>query len=317
MRCQFIFFESVLQVTLLAFKLAQFIIDLVFEFLILGVGKKLLKLFSNDASVLVVRQFSHLGHVQSRIKIYFIFGICGEALAVIAISLRAKSQLLIYLANQEIYSSFSVSSCQQRIGGRQAPDHIIEITPNLVVVSFLEIVLLRILFIQFFLSKKLDGFFCSRKVRLLGEGSNQVNDRLMADGRILSLGVDEFEGLYGVLEITVIQSGKAHQQVVVIQPTAVRMPLDGNGSHLDHLFSVLLVGTSQRGVQLWKQTEYLVGIVIEALGDGLFHLKNLFLGVEISVEVSRCVVVDVARNGILIGRTAPGKSAGDDGYRSP
>ena len=97
---------------------------------------------------------------------------------------------------------------------------------------------------------------------------------------------------------------KSDEDEVFVYPSAVGMPLDGDGGHFDGFFGIGLIGFSEVGVQFWEQAEQLVVVIIEAFEDGFFHLSDILICIKIPVVMGGHVMVNTRREGILVWRAA-------------
>ena len=117
--------------------------------------------------------------------------------------------------------------------------------------------------------------------------------------------VDILEGLHGVGEVAIIKTGQSNKKVIVVHPTAVGVALNGDRRHLYDLLGILFVRFGQNGIELRVKSQDLIWIIVQAFQNDLFNFPRFFPCVEIPVEMGCCIVENVTRNGILVGRAAP------------
>ena len=171
--------NSAFYIVLFEFEDPHLIIDLVSELLVLGIFEQLSERLAGSIDIAVPGYFCYLRHVQPRIEIDLIFGICIQTFFVIIVSFGFETQALVHLANDEVDPPFPVFFCQQAVDRGEAANHLIIIFQQLMIIRFLEKEFLLVRFTQARFFKVIDGGLCVVHLPVLDVSADEIDDREM------------------------------------------------------------------------------------------------------------------------------------------
>ncbi len=138
-------------------------------------------------TLFAARYFGNLRHVKAGIEVDLILGVCGEAFFIIVVCLGFEPELLIHLADDEIYTTGFIFFLQQRRGFGKVSHHIVQVALHLIEVCFFQQKRFFVGFVELFLLQKV---YCGLRVivfLVFCKGADKVKNSLVACFGVLAI----------------------------------------------------------------------------------------------------------------------------------